>query len=74
MRSYLRELAQKLKPDGLAFIHHSNLAEYMRYFELIKKIPRGTRHLKRLGLIEKTDGWRAASMSAAKFREFSEKH
>jgi hypothetical protein len=26
---YVHELAGKLKPDGVAFIHHSNLAEYL---------------------------------------------
>ena len=30
IEAYLQELSRKLSPDGIAFIHHSNLGEYSR--------------------------------------------
>jgi SAM-dependent methyltransferase len=65
LAAYSFELARKLKPNGVAFLHHSNLGESrVRYisklgwrFELIGK------GLRRLGL-SRFDHWRAPSVSA----------
>jgi SAM-dependent methyltransferase len=60
--SYVGELARVLKPGGVAFIHHSNLAAVRR--SLWNKVKR------RMSGIHYYDGWRASSMSADKMREF----
>jgi hypothetical protein len=56
MKSYLRQLASKLKPGGMGFLHHSNLGMYMD--------PQ-TGQL----TLENTHS-RGVSMSAALFREY----
>ncbi|HZO58321.1 MAG TPA: class I SAM-dependent methyltransferase [Solirubrobacterales bacterium] len=56
VESYVKELAQKLSADGVAFLHHSNLEQYVDPqtgelpFENVK--------------------WRGLSMSAARFVEY----
>jgi hypothetical protein len=69
IESYLKQLAVKLTPNGVGFIHHSNLGEYATYFSLLKKIPKGkTRDfLSKLRIIERKSHWRAFSMSAERF-------
>lgn len=66
---YLEQIAQKLKPGGAGFIHHSNLHEYSRYFEGVAKLPKSLAvGLNRLGLIDLPQ-WRAPSMSATRFQK-----
>lgn len=36
---YLQHIAKKLKPDGIGFIHHSNIGRYARYFAWVRGIP-----------------------------------
>jgi SAM-dependent methyltransferase len=43
IESYLKQLASKLTPNGVGFIHHSNMSEYATYFLMLKKIPSETR-------------------------------
>lgn len=40
MQSYLCELARVLKPQGAAFLHHSNLACHQAYFRRLDSLPR----------------------------------
>ena len=40
MKEYIRQLAKKLTPNGVGFIHHSNLGEYRDYFTSLRKIGR----------------------------------
>ena len=69
IESYLKQLAAKLTPNGVGFIHHSNLGEYATYFSLLKKIPKGKIRdfLSKLRIIERKSHWRAFSMSAERF-------
>lgn len=70
---YLRELARKLAPDGVAFIHHSNAGRYRRYFEAsgrIRSRPMRERFY-RLRILDRPR-WRALGMTAERFRECSE--
>jgi SAM-dependent methyltransferase len=64
MFSYVRELARVLKPDGIAFIHHSNV-ETTRFpcFEQLKS---------RVTQVPSNKGRRASSMSALKMQKFAE--
>jgi hypothetical protein len=72
MQAYLWQIARKLGPEGIGFLHHSNLGEYERHFRWARRIRRGRRTLSRLGLVEASDHLRAASMSAERFRGFAE--
>lgn len=50
--SYLAELARVLRPDGVAFIHHSNLGGYGRRYELAGRMRKLPGALRRAGLLE----------------------
>ncbi len=72
VRGYLEGLARKLKPDGRAFLHHSNLASYSAYFDLTIKMPKRLRDfLKTRGLLD-YDQWRARSVTAELFARCAE--
>ena len=58
MEAYLSELSRKLSPNGIAFLHHSNLGEYVKS-ELTLKV------LRRLQL-NSWMHWRAPSVTAKK--------
>ena len=59
-QAYLAQLAIKLKPNATGFIHHSNLASYLD--PVTKELPAGFEN----------KHWRATSMSAKVFEEYSE--
>ncbi len=62
---YLAALTDKLAPAGVAFLHHSNLAEHVRRFDAYDRIPAKLRaRLEQLGLADRSH-WRARSVSAA---------
>jgi SAM-dependent methyltransferase len=69
---YLSELKRKLTNNGIAFIHHSNMGEYSRYFKAIRMIPKGAGLLSKIGLIEANEHLRAHSVSAVKFKALCE--
>lgn len=65
--AYLRELSAKLTDNGVAFLHHSNLGAYRRYFDLQRRV-RTLRSLARRGLID----WhhsRGRTVTAERFHE-----
>jgi hypothetical protein len=64
--SYARELARVLKPDGAAFIHHSNLGAIRR--SMWDKVKR------RISGVPFDLQWRGASMSADRMRDFVERY
>src|SRR5205085_9880200 len=72
LEEYLIQLADKLKPDGVGFIHHSNLGVYRFYSYMKSILPRGTGLLRKLGLVE-NDGLRAISMTAESFEQCAKK-
>lgn len=39
VESYLAELSRTLKPHGVAFVHHSNLAAHRDYFRIVRGVP-----------------------------------
>lgn len=63
LQAYIVQLVAKLKPNGVGFIHHSNLGAYRRYYSMKRMIPRGTGLLWKMGLLD-NDGLRAMSVSA----------
>jgi ubiquinone/menaquinone biosynthesis C-methylase UbiE len=69
IEAYAHGLARVLAADGVAFIHHSNLGAYRRYYSLTTRIPRMGRPkylLVKAGLVD-PDHWRGLSMSADLF-------
>lgn len=69
LEAYLNQLANKLKPDGVGFIHHSNAGACSRYFSLTDRIPYGRGFLIRTGLLN-SHHWRARSMTAELFARY----
>ena len=73
MRSYLLQLGSKLKPDGVGFIHHSNMGAYPRALALAKKVrPRLRNYLIRAGWLVNLNRWGAQSMTAQLFQQYCE--
>jgi SAM-dependent methyltransferase len=79
LAGYLSELARTLKPDGVAFLHHSNYGSYRRSANALAplqttldRLPTVARAgLLRMGLYRGAH-WRASSVSAPGFAELSE--
>lgn len=73
LRSYAGELARTLKPDGVAFIHHSNMGAYRRAASVARRAPDGLRRqLTIRGLVVNTYAWRAESTTAELFAGWCE--
>jgi SAM-dependent methyltransferase len=77
IESYVNQISSKLRKDGVAFVHHSNIGKYLSSFSrLVWDIaPTYKTHFKRIlswaGLY--TDHGRARTMTAQKFLEYVEK-
>ncbi len=71
IRAYLSQIARKLTPDGVAFIHHSNIGGYKDHFARLEKLGPARPLLARLGLVAATGHGRARSMTAELFLEFA---
>lgn len=65
--SYLAELARTLRPDGVAFLHHSNLGEYAEEFKVESAM--SDEDFARQGRARPPSHWRAPSGSAALVRQ-----
>jgi len=69
IQAYLHQLSRKLKPDGVGFIHHSNMGEYKQFFSVSKKLPRVIKkYLIKTHLLDHTH-WRAFTMTAEMFEK-----
>jgi SAM-dependent methyltransferase len=64
--AYMGELARVLKPDGVAFVHHSNIGAYPRQTRLARRVrsPRLHGALTRRGVLINMPAWRAESVTA----------
>ncbi len=73
LEAYLRQLTQKLAPNGVGFLHHSNIGAYPRAAFLLGKLPGQLGEWAvRLGLSDRSHG-RAFSMTARLFEEYCER-
>lgn len=70
MAAYAAELARILAPEGVAFLHHSNLGNYGRYFKA-REIRGLGGVLRRVGLLERTNHWRDPTVTAEKVARFA---
>ena len=70
LQAYLAQLERKLTPDGVGFIHHSNIGEYRIRWALKTRLVPGLvrRYLYRKGLMDYYH-WRSFSMTAGRFEE-----
>lgn len=65
LSSYLAELARTLKPNGVAFIHHSTVGDYGALNAVVRRVPeRLRRPLVRKGALIDAYAWRAESVTA----------
>jgi SAM-dependent methyltransferase len=65
---YIEQLARKLSPDGVGFIHHSNIGAYPKMTALARRVPaRMLGGLIRRGAVINMPAWRAESVSAELF-------
>ena len=68
LEAYLSQLASKLKPDGVGFVHHSNIGAYRGLAKLTRRVPeRIRRPLVRRGVLIDISAWRAESVTAGAF-------
>jgi ubiquinone/menaquinone biosynthesis C-methylase UbiE len=76
--SYISQLSRKLKQNGVAFIHHSNLGAYSHYnraYSQLQRIPKLPGLLSMLGILDNIRvQWRAQSMSARKMQHYAEEN
>lgn len=67
--AYLHEIRRVLKPEGVAFIHHSNLGAYEQRHWLIRRVPKLGGALRRLHVLDsvhmRDPGVSAESVAAA---------
>ena len=67
---YLRQLVTKLRPDGVAFIHHSNAGAQRLTSALSRRVPNALfAPLVRRGIAVNLSAWRDDAMTAARFRQ-----
>jgi SAM-dependent methyltransferase len=80
LKAYVADIARKLGPNGAAFLHHSNLGEYIRRIKVqselskVSKLPGLLRRLRLYNDDNLTGQMRAQSMSAVKMASFAEDH
>lgn len=76
--TYVSQFPRKLKHNGVAFIHHSNLGEYSSYLRMqsiVSKIPKLLGVLVRLGILDDArSGWRDPSMTARRMQSYAEEN
>ena len=76
--AYISQLPRKLRQNGVAFIHHSNLGEYSNYIKMqliISRIPKLRGILIRMGILDDvTPQWRAPSMTAKKMQLYADEN
>jgi len=77
LKAYAAEIAKKLRPNGAAFLHHSNAGEYIRRARVQARLSRHRKLLsllQRLGIWDDVDQWRAPNMTAAKMAMLAQEH
>ena len=71
---YIAQLARKLRPDGMAFIHHSTAGDYGMLNTVVRKMPeRIRRPLVNRGALIDAYAWRAESVTADRVAELCER-
>ncbi len=71
IRAYLDQLAHKMTPDAVGFVHHSNLGAHSTFLHRTANFTTEEREwLARHGVVDEISlGWRAPSVTAAAFEQ-----
>ena len=70
--AYLREFARVLTPNGIGFVHHSNIGVYAAALRRGHRLNRRVnRWVSRLGITAVNGSWRAEDMTAERFAALS---
>src|SRR5262249_39750137 len=73
IEAYVRQIASMLSPNGVAFLHHSNMGQYLRRLRLARRIAgKGFKQLAESLLSINISAGRAESMNAGEFRRICE--
>jgi SAM-dependent methyltransferase len=73
LEAYVSQLADKLKPDGIGFMHHSNIGGYRALTALARRAPDGALpRLVAMGAAIDVFAWRAESVTADGFAALCE--
>lgn len=74
LEAYLHQLGDKLAPDGIGFLHHSNMGTYRAAAALARRVPQRVRPaLTRRRLLVDVYAWRAETTTAEAFAELCER-
>ena len=69
LHDYLGELARTLAPDGIAFLHHSNIGRHRRAVSIARRVPgRHVGRLMRAGAVVNVKAWRAEERDGPELR------
>ena len=74
IEAYISQLPKILNENGVAFIHHSNLAEYHTRYSRIRKIPKLQGLLRSIGILDRNLHWRDFSVDAKKVEALAKQH
>lgn len=77
LAGYISQLSAKLKPNGAAFIHHSNLGEYRRrnlIQSVIRLIPGALSLLEQFGVENVRRQWRDPGVTAVAVAQVAKAH
>ena len=74
LQAYLREIARVLRPNGAAFIHHSNLGKYKAMLKLSRRLPVFASQAAMKAHLIPVEHWRAESVTAAWFSSASRQY
>ncbi len=72
--AYFSQFPRIMEKNGAAFIHHSNLGEYMEKYRKIRKIPKLQGLLKRTGILDRNLHWREPGVDAVKAASIADKY
>jgi 2-polyprenyl-3-methyl-5-hydroxy-6-metoxy-1,4-benzoquinol methylase len=73
--AYIEQLASKLRPNGVGFMHHSNMGAYRSQAGLARRVPdRLRRRMVLRGLLVNVYGWRAESVTADLVARLCDEH
>lgn len=70
LEAYLSQLAAKLTPDGVGFLHHSNVGQY-RARLWYRRLPVVRSILRRTGAVDLYPHYRALSVTATRFEQIA---
>ncbi len=72
IRAYLAEIRRVLVPDGIAFLHHSNMASHEKLSQLLQAVQPLRKALKEANILN--TAWRGLSVDASRVEAWAEQN